>query len=198
MTLRYSPTERTLKNLLTVEGVENYRLQPTFFDVAALEDIAPGVRDGLELVVNHDIKGQLALEEIFSIISDSLSFKYGEFLHGRCHILAITLHKTYGLPLEGSLEYDFDIDGLALQHAWVRWDEHNVIDAAGLRPFKLLANEFGVIQEVCSFKPNELYRLGGKSSEGETKLVKQLARNLVILAESASSSGCALSQQVQP
>jgi hypothetical protein len=57
---------------------------------------------------------------------------------GSCDIMAVALHRIYGLPLMAEFEYGLDGEGREvpgyLVHAWVRLPDGRALDAAGPRP----------------------------------------------------------------
>lgn len=63
------------------------------------------------------------------------------FLHGRCHLFAIALSRTTGLPLQAYLDVDDDVEGPVLCHAFVRDGDH-ILDVRGRIPFADALDEF--------------------------------------------------------
>lgn len=178
MTFRYNKTEKRLQELLSPSGLQNVISGKAPSDIEEMGLYVPGLYNSILEATKED-----TVRTVLDFVFDSFSFEYSEFLHGRCHVLAIVLHQMYGLPLEASLEYDFDIDGMALQHAWVRWNDEYVIDASGVRTMTQLENEFGKIEDFSKFTVKELNAIGGKADKLETEHAKKLARKLYVLAE---------------
>jgi hypothetical protein len=54
------------------------------------------------------------------------------WLHGRCALFAVALHRATGLPIRAWIDEDPEIDEPVLVHAFVM-DGENALDALGLR-----------------------------------------------------------------
>ncbi len=99
-------------------------------------------------------------------------------LHGACHLLAVALHDITGLPLGAYMEYDFDIDGMALVHAFVIDGEH-AIDVRGRFPTsEILEDEFTAFEpDFVLLTREQLCRLG----EGRKTISKRNPRYVAAL-----------------
>jgi len=116
-----------------------------------------------------------------------------DYLHGQCHILALALHRVSGLPIEGAVAFDHDINQWALVHAWVTWDgvEEMILHADGVENVDAVLTEFPYGDEatVTRFTPERLLRMGeGRKhdkAEVEAKIeaAMPLARQLFEAAE---------------
>jgi len=60
-----------------------------------------------------------------------------EWNHGSCDIMAVALHRMYGLPMMEEFEWGYESDTKVLNylvHAWVRLPDGRALDAAGPTP----------------------------------------------------------------
>lgn len=67
------------------------------------------------------------------------------FLHGRCHLLAIALHRATGLPLHATLDVDEWTERTVLVHAYVKEGDEG-IDIRGRFPLETIEDDFPVNQ----------------------------------------------------
>lgn len=175
--------EQLLRELLSCEGMIAYKNNPEAYALADLYACIPGLEDGLDNILSYEAPAHDHLETVLEGVEEGLKFKYETYLHGNCHILAIALHEKYGFPLECSMEYDFDISKLALQHAWVRWDDECIIDVGGLRTIESLKYDFGQVEEVLSTSVAHLTKIGGKATKAERREAEELAKLIYIIAD---------------
>lgn len=68
-----------------------------------------------------------------------------EFLHSRCHLLAIALHKMTGLPLHATLDVDEWTERTVLVHAYVK-DGDDGVDIRGRFSVETIEDDFPVNQ----------------------------------------------------
>lgn len=73
---------------------------------------------------------EIELEEAALAISEANE----KYLHGECHIFALALSEVSGRPCAALMDYDHDIGGDCLVHAFVT-DWPGIIDIKGLRQF---------------------------------------------------------------
>lgn len=67
------------------------------------------------------------------------------FLHGRCHLLAIVLHRATGLPLHATLDIDEWTERTVLVHAYIK-DGDEGIDIRGRFSLDTIEDDFPVNQ----------------------------------------------------
>lgn len=175
--------EQQLRSLLTCEGVTGYRKNPEQYELRELAEYMPGLSDALDNIISYDASAHEYLDDVLEEIEQELKDKYETYLHGQCHLLALALHEKFGLPLEYALEYDIDIDRLALQHAWVRWDDTHIVDIGGLRTIKSVEYDFGPVENRQTGTVAELINLGGKATQDERKAADALAHLIYLFAD---------------
>lgn len=126
-------------------------------------------------------------------VADELSYKYGQFLHGCCHVFAQVLHEKYQLPLAGALEYDLDISDTALVHAWCQWSDGLVLDIRGLNLVEHVLSGFSQAgePEYVTFKSAYLQQLGGKPTRAMRAHAKEAASQVHALAVQQQAAGWA-------
>ena len=114
------------------------------------------------------------------------------YLHGRCHVFAIAMHRASGLPLRVALAFDGEGNLDYLTHAWVEWPDGRMLDAAGLRDVgAALEAEYGDDGEVDVQEATEEFL----SRTGEGHSVEALVHDIgkamihaqVVLAEARAS-----------
>ncbi|MCP1674557.1 hypothetical protein J2T57_001659 [Natronocella acetinitrilica] len=90
-----------------------------------------------------------------------------DFLHGRCHVLAIALAGMTRRPIRAMVDIDIASGVPVLTHAYIAWDEERGLDAGGLRPISEIEAEFAsaaLDPETIEANPAVLREFGEGSS----------------------------------
>lgn len=106
-----------------------------------------------------------------------------DYLHGRCHALAIALHELTGKPLRAAIEYDSNIKRDALVHAWIQWDDDYIVDVGCLREERDMFKDFYVgYFDVIEIDTTALTRLGGEVDRFQYEAAMKVARDVMTIA----------------
>ena len=117
----------------------------------------------------------------------------GEFLHGKCHLLAVALHELTGYPIGAYLDTDIETERTVLVHAFVL-DADDGIDIRGRMPSDdIIEDEFDKFEpEFVVLSREDVLLLGhGRRtiSQKNVDLVtaRQLAASLIDRLDTSSA-----------
>jgi hypothetical protein len=108
-----------------------------------------------------------------------------EHLHGKCHLVAIALHRLTGLPLSATLDVDMWTERTVLVHAYVKNGDLGV-DVRGQFDIETISDEFEVNDhwDVMDIPEEDLMLLGSrrraiKENSPSYRKALALAENIV-------------------
>jgi hypothetical protein len=106
-----------------------------------------------------------------------------EFLHGRCHLLAVALHELTGLPIGAYLDTDIESGGTVLVHAFVVEGDDGIDVRGRITVDDILDDEFDTFDpEFAMLSKESVFLLGhGRRS------ISQRNRNFMIAKRLAAT-----------
>jgi hypothetical protein len=117
-----------------------------------------------------------------------------EFLHGKCHLLAVALHELTGLPIGAYLDTDIETERTVLVHAFVV-DGDDGIDIRGRLPINaIIEDEFDTFDpEFVMLSREDVLLLGhGRRTISQRNpdllLAKRFAASLIERIDTLSAS----------